>query len=98
MSRYDTDNYLLHFREDIPAQRDIFHTAEHQGACFKYICNVLNVKPLFKIVYFLCATPDEADRYYGDNDPCNGFAKTPNKYTLCTMTRLNALAFMKTRI
>lgn len=49
MSRYDTDNYLFHFRKDTAAQRDILHTAEHRGACFKYICNVLNVKPLLKL-------------------------------------------------
>ena len=79
MKQYETKNYIFNYNEYSKAEKDIIKIAEYQESCFEYICNVLRMKPDFKIEYFLCETPEEVGRIYGDNDPCNGFADLPNK-------------------
>lgn len=77
--QFETDHYIFHYGANTKAEQDISEIAAYQESCFRYICDVLNVTPNFKIEYFLCDSPEEVGRIYGDNDPCNGFAAPPNK-------------------
>ena len=79
MKTYETSNYIFHFQENSTAERDILQIAKIQQSCFAYISAVLKTVPDLKIEYFLCETPEEVGRVYGDNDPCNGFTSLPNK-------------------
>lgn len=79
MKQYETVHYIFNYNADSKAEKDILEIAALQEACFEYICHVLRTKPDFKIEYFLCATPEEVGRVYGDDDPCNGFTSLPNK-------------------
>ncbi len=79
MKQYETEHYIFNYNTNSKAESDISKIASLQEACFLYICNVLRAKPTFKIEYFLCETPDEVGRIYGDNEPCSGFADEPNK-------------------
>lgn len=79
MVQYESEHYIFHYGASTKAEQDITEIAAYQESCFRYICDVLNVTPEFKIEYFLCNSPEEVGRIYGDNDPCNGFAASPNK-------------------
>ncbi len=79
MKSYETSNYIFHFQENSTAERDIIKIAKIQESCYAYICTMLKTVPDFKIEYFLCETPEEVGRVYGDDDPCNGFTSLPNK-------------------
>ena len=79
MKQYESEHYIFNYGEATKAEQDIAEIAAYQEACFRYICSVLGVKPDFKIEYFLCDSPEEVGRIYGDNDPCNGFAAPPDK-------------------
>lgn len=79
MRRCETENYIFHFREGSTAERDIVKIARLQEACFAYITRILKTMPDFKIEYFLCETPEDVGRVYGDDEPCNGFTALPNK-------------------
>ena len=78
MRRFESDHYIFYFGEETKAAQDIETISEYQENCFQYICAVLGVIPKFKIEYYLCDSPEEVGRIYGDNDPCNGFAAPPN--------------------
>ena len=77
--QYQSEHYIFNYGEGTKAEQDIAEIAACQEACFRYICGVLGVTPDFKIEYFLCDSPEEVGRIYGDNDPCNGFASLPDK-------------------
>ena len=79
MKQYQSEHYIFNYGEGTKAEQDIAEIAACQEACFRYICGVLGVTPDFKIEYFLCDSPEEVGRIYGDNDPCNGFASLPDK-------------------
>lgn len=79
MKRFETEHYIFHYSEATKAGQDITGIAAYQENCFHSICGVLGVTPAFKIEYFLCDSPEEVGRIYGDNEPCNGFAAPPNK-------------------
>ena len=79
MKSYETSNYIFYFQENSTADRDIMKIANTQESCYAYICTMLKTVPNFKIEYFLCETPEEVGRVYGDDDPCNGFTSLPNK-------------------
>ena len=79
MNQFESRHYIFHFGEATKAERDIESIAAYQESCFQHICAVLGVTPEFKIEYYLCDSPEEVGRIYGDNDPCNGFASPPNK-------------------
>lgn len=79
MKQFETEHYIFNFREGTSAERDIERIAACQEACFLHICRVLGVMPAFKLQYFLCDSPEEVGRIYGDDDPCNGFAAPPDK-------------------
>lgn len=79
MKQFESEHYIFHYGADTKAEQDITEIAAYQEACFRYICDVLGVTPEFKIEYYLCDSPEEVGRIYGDNHPCNGFAAPPNK-------------------
>ena len=79
MKQFESEHYIFHYGANTKAEQDISEIAAYQESCFRYICDVLNVTPNFKIEYFLCDSPEEVGRIYGDNDPCNGFAAPPDK-------------------
>lgn len=79
MQQFETEHYIFHYTPGTKAERDIEKIAAEQEACFRYICKVLKTEPAFKLQYFLCDTPEEVGRVYGDDDPCNGFAVMPDK-------------------
>ncbi len=79
MKRIETEHYIFHYGADTKAEQDIEKISAYQESCFRYICSVLGVTPMFKIEYNLCDSLEEVGRIYGDNDPCNGFATPPNK-------------------
>lgn len=77
MIQYQSENYIFNYNAGTQAERDILTISATKESCSRYICSVLNVTPSFKIEYFLCESPEEVGRIYGDNDPCNGFAVPP---------------------
>ncbi len=79
MIQYESEHYIFHYGADTKAEQDIAEIVACQESCFRYICGVLNVTPAYKIEYFLCDSPEEVGRIYGDDDPCNGFAAPPDK-------------------
>lgn len=78
MKCFETEHYRFHYNEGTKAEKDIRSIAAGQEACFRYVCKVLNTAPAFQIQYYLCDSPEEVGRIYGDNEPCNGFAVMPD--------------------
>lgn len=78
MKQFESEHYIFHYGADTKAEQDIAEISACQEACFRYICGVLGAKPEFKIAYFLCDSPEEVGRIYGDDEPCNGFTVMPN--------------------
>ncbi|MBR5869380.1 MAG: hypothetical protein IKZ21_08020 [Clostridia bacterium] len=78
MKQFESKHYRFHYGTDTLAEADIVEIAARQEACFRHICRVLHVTPNFKIQYFLCDSPEEVGRIYGDNEACNGFAAPPD--------------------
>ncbi|SDY53041.1 hypothetical protein SAMN05660462_00234 [Proteiniborus ethanoligenes] len=74
----ETKNYIFHYHENSYAEQDIIKIIETQENCYEYICEVLDVKLNKKLNYFLCDSPVEVGKLYGDNEPCNGFARMPD--------------------
>lgn len=93
MRRYVSEHYIFHYSSGTKAQEDIAWIASHQEACYQYICAVLGTKPDFKIQYFLCDSPEEVGRIYGDNEPCNGFASPPNKIYAVYNEKIQCIGF-----
>lgn len=93
MKQMESEHYIFHYDADSSAERDIMEISACQEACFRYICDVLGVSPGFKIEYFLCSSPEEVGRIYGDNDPCNGFADPPNKIYAVYNERVQCIGF-----
>jgi len=79
MEHIESEHYIFNFEKGTTAERDIASIATYQERCFSSICNVLGVTPKFKIEYFLCNSPKDVGRIYGDNEACNGFVVPPNK-------------------
>ncbi|WP_138205796.1 hypothetical protein [Haloimpatiens lingqiaonensis] len=75
----ETENYIFHYRKGSVAQKEIENIINTQENCNKYITKVLGTKLDKKIKYFLCDSREEVGELYGDNDPCNGFARMPNE-------------------
>lgn len=75
---YQTGHYIFHYQAGSLAENDIEQIARLQETCFLYICDVLQVDFTETIHYWLCDTPEEVGRIYGDNEPCCGFANEPD--------------------
>ena len=78
MKQFETEHYIFSYHENSKAEADIAAISVCQEACFQYICGVLKLKPDFRIHYFLCDSPEDVGRVYGDDDPCNGFVDLPS--------------------
>ena len=75
----ETEHYIFNYQKGSLAEKDIESIINLQENCYDYICKVLNVRMKRKIKYFLCESPEEVGRAYGDNEPANGFAKFPDE-------------------
>lgn len=93
MKQYESEHYIFNYGENTKAEQDIAVIAAYQESCFRYICDVLCVAPEFKIEYYLCDSPEEVGRIYGDNDPCNGFAAPPNKIYAVYNEQIRCIGF-----
>ena len=93
MPEYSSPHYLFHYDPDSPAERDIRQIAAVQEACFRYICDVLQTQPEEPIHYYLRRTPEEVGRDYGDNEPCNGFARIPGSVYAVYNDRVRCIGF-----
>ena len=65
MKQFESEHYIFHYGANTKAEQDISEIAAYQESCFRYICDVLNVTPNFKIEYFLCDSPEEVGRKLG---------------------------------
>ena len=76
---YESLHYVFHYQPGSVAEHDLLLIRDCQESCFKRITETLEVDFPGKIHYWLCDTPEEVGRIYGDNEPCNGFASRPDK-------------------
>lgn len=93
MKCFESEHYLFHYGAGTKAEEDITKIAAYQESCFRYICSVLDTTPAFKIKYFLCDSPEEVGRIYGDNDPCNGFTAPPDKIYAVYNEKIKCIGF-----
>ncbi|MCD8308781.1 MAG: hypothetical protein LUD19_02915 [Clostridia bacterium] len=76
---YKSAHYDFYCKPDSFALKDIAVIAERQEQCYKTITSELNIFPAFRLEYWLADTSQEIGVFYGDGEPCNGFAEQPNK-------------------
>lgn len=76
---YKTAHYDFYFAENSLAQKEIEHVANLQENCYEKITSILKIAPKFRIYCLLANTPTDLGILYGDNEPCNGFARLPNE-------------------
>lgn len=77
--KVESKNYIFNFLDSSTAEKEIKEIIINQEGCFRYIKNTLHTDFKGKIEYYLCETAEEVGELYGDNVPCNGFARLPNK-------------------
>lgn len=75
----ESDNYIFNYHVGSVAEKEIDKIVNLQETCFDFICSCLDVTMGIKIKYYLCNSPEEVGGLYGDNEPCNGFARKPNE-------------------
>lgn len=75
----ETDHYVFRYFPGSPAERDISKISSTQEESWQEICHEMGVTPDFKIHYYLLNTPEEVGIAYGDNEPCNGFTRPPDR-------------------
>lgn len=92
-SKKESDNYIFNYKSGSLAEIDINKIIELQETCREIIYNCLDVKMENKIQYFLCETPQEVGELYGDNDPCNGFAREPNEIYAVYNEKVKCIGF-----
>ena len=73
-----SEHYRYYCPADSTAARNLEHIKKIQEKSFEKIVDLLGVKPDFPLRYILCETSEEVGRAYGDNEPCNGFADSPD--------------------
>lgn len=93
MKEWESEHYVFHFGEGSTAEREIEAIAAEQETCFRAICRTLKTGPLGKIHYYLCETPEEVGRAYGDNEPCNAFAARPDRIYAVYNENLRCIGF-----
>ena len=76
---YESQHYVFHYQPGSVAEHDLQVIWDCQESCYKKITETLQVEFPGKIHYWLCDTPEEVGRIYGDNEPCNGFASRPDQ-------------------
>lgn len=77
--KIESDNYIINYHAGSIAEKDIEKIIELQETCYDFICKTLTIKMDIKIKYYLCESAKEVGELYGDDEPCNGFAKEPNE-------------------
>lgn len=74
----ESQHYIFHYHKNSIAENMIDEIVEEQEDCFSHISRVLKIDFNIKINYYLCNSAEEVGALYGDNDPCNAFARKPN--------------------
>ena len=74
----ESKHYTFHYTPGSVAERDIREICTCQETCFVKITGALHVSFPMKIHYWLCDSPEDVGRFYGDDEPCNGFARYPD--------------------
>jgi hypothetical protein len=77
--KIESDNYIFNYHYGSIIEKDIEKIIDLQETCYDFICNCLTIKMETKIKYYLCESSIEVGELYGDNEPCNGFAREPNE-------------------
>lgn len=77
--RFSSAHYDFCYSEGSPAQKEIEYIARTQENCYIKITSALNVYPDFRLQYLLADSPEDLGILYGDGEPCNGFARLPDK-------------------
>lgn len=75
----ESDNYIFNYHFGSVAEKEIEKIVDLQEICYNFVCSCLDVNMKTKIKYYLCNSPIEVGEVYGDNEPCNGFARKPNE-------------------
>lgn len=84
-----TSHYVFHFKNNSLAEKDILLISQTQENCYNKITKLLNIKPTFKINYFLIESPEEVGLIYSeiynnnDKEPCNAFTHYPTNTIYC---------------
>ncbi len=78
-NKKETQHYIFNYHKNSLAEKNIDEIIALQERCYDYICKFLKVKMNRRIQYFLCETPEEVGKMYGDNEPGNGATKKPDK-------------------
>lgn len=78
MRLHETEHYRFFFEPGSAAERDIIQIADVQEEAYERITSYLQVNFPSKINYHFYDTPEEVSIQYGDDEPCNGFARYPN--------------------
>ena len=74
----ESEHYIFHYHKNSIAENMIDEIVQEQEYCFNHISKVLSTDFNIKINYYLCNSAEEVGALYGDNDPCNAFARKPN--------------------
>lgn len=93
MLTFESNHYIFYYHKDSVAEKEIECISALQESYYAYVCSALNVSLDFKIKYFLCNSPEEVGAFYGDNDPCSGFAKAPNEIYAVYNEKLKCIGF-----
>lgn len=91
--KVESNKYIFNYLEGSVAEKEIKEIIDSQEGCFRYINNTLNVDFKGKIEYYLCETAEQVGELYGDNEPCNGFARRPNKIYAVYNSNIRCIGF-----
>ncbi|MEG2788346.1 MAG: hypothetical protein RR942_11080 [Romboutsia sp.] len=75
----ESKNYIFHYHKDSTSETMIDQIISTQEHCFNHISKVLQTNFDDKIKYYLCNSAQEVGSFYGDDEPCNAFARKPNE-------------------
>ncbi len=75
----ESEHYIFHYHKNSIAENIIDEIIEKQECCFNHISRLLRIDFSMKINYYLCNSSEEVGFLYGDNEPCNAFARKPNE-------------------
>lgn len=92
-SKAESNNYIFNYHKGSIAERNMEKIIELQETCRDFICSCLNVKMKGKINYYLCESSSEVGELYGDNEPCNGFAREPNEIYAVYNEKVKCIGF-----
>ncbi len=88
-----TAHYDFYYHSNSLAEKQIGKIISLQESCYVYICDILKVKPNIRIHYYLCKSPHEIGKLYGNNEPTNGLAIRPDKIYAVYNRRIKCIGF-----